>query len=319
MKKLICLCFVMFIFVSLSTIVKAHPGRTDANGCHVCRTNCEKWGLKNGEYHCHNGGKSSGNSSSTQKKATHAPAQHKPAVPAQPKIDYQAAGTKDGYTFKMQNPNKDMQDANFAYSVAAYKEAYQMAYEKAERELQEKTIFAAKKHGAEDAKKLENYKLTSLPDGVITNVYEEYYKKAFSDMGNSIKKSIKADANTSAYDMVFQNKEVQKPMVYNLKKYENVYSTEFAKQMNTYKRQKTDILQKAVQNGKADAKNGKAEDLQFLETYKNTHFYDEAKTIYVKNYEENKHNGGNILLGGITIFVIFLGIILCMRRKKRIG
>ncbi len=31
----------------------AHPGRTDSYGCHICRTNCHKWGLSYGEYHCH--------------------------------------------------------------------------------------------------------------------------------------------------------------------------------------------------------------------------------------------------------------------------
>ncbi|MGQ5398157.1 MBL fold metallo-hydrolase [Cohnella sp. M.A.Huq-80] len=31
----------------------AHPGRTDAKGGHTCRTNCAKWGLKDGEYHYH--------------------------------------------------------------------------------------------------------------------------------------------------------------------------------------------------------------------------------------------------------------------------
>lgn len=31
----------------------AHPGRTDAYGCHTCRTNCSKWGLSQNEYHCH--------------------------------------------------------------------------------------------------------------------------------------------------------------------------------------------------------------------------------------------------------------------------
>ena len=36
-----------------STIVLAHPGRTDASGCHTCRTNCSSWGLSSGEYHCH--------------------------------------------------------------------------------------------------------------------------------------------------------------------------------------------------------------------------------------------------------------------------
>lgn len=34
-------------------VVFAHPGRTDSFGCHTCRTNCPKWGLSYGEYHCH--------------------------------------------------------------------------------------------------------------------------------------------------------------------------------------------------------------------------------------------------------------------------
>ena len=40
--------------VMLINIVFAHPGRTDRYGCHACRTNCPKWGLWRGEYHCHN-------------------------------------------------------------------------------------------------------------------------------------------------------------------------------------------------------------------------------------------------------------------------
>ena len=42
----------------------AHPGRTDANGGHTCRTNCEKWGLQYGEYHYHNKPASSGGTTS---------------------------------------------------------------------------------------------------------------------------------------------------------------------------------------------------------------------------------------------------------------
>lgn len=30
-----------------------HPGRTDWQGCHHCWTNCARWGLDYGEYHCH--------------------------------------------------------------------------------------------------------------------------------------------------------------------------------------------------------------------------------------------------------------------------
>ena len=33
--------------------VNAHPGNTDSFGCHTCRTNCPKWGLYYGQYHCH--------------------------------------------------------------------------------------------------------------------------------------------------------------------------------------------------------------------------------------------------------------------------
>ena len=31
----------------------AHPGRTAADGCHYCRTNCDKWGELAGDRHCH--------------------------------------------------------------------------------------------------------------------------------------------------------------------------------------------------------------------------------------------------------------------------
>lgn len=34
--------------------VSAHPGNTAADGCHYCRTNCDKWGVAWNERHCHN-------------------------------------------------------------------------------------------------------------------------------------------------------------------------------------------------------------------------------------------------------------------------
>ena len=42
----------MTIFIP-GSFVFAHPGNTDSSGCHTCRTNCPKWGLSTGEYHCH--------------------------------------------------------------------------------------------------------------------------------------------------------------------------------------------------------------------------------------------------------------------------
>lgn len=46
---------ILSIFLFLSPVISfAHSGRTDSSGCHTCRTNCAKWGLSTGEYHCHN-------------------------------------------------------------------------------------------------------------------------------------------------------------------------------------------------------------------------------------------------------------------------
>lgn len=45
-------------------VVDAHPGRTSADGCHYCRTNCDSWGVPWNERHCHGGGSSSSDSDS---------------------------------------------------------------------------------------------------------------------------------------------------------------------------------------------------------------------------------------------------------------
>lgn len=72
MKKFTCLLVLILFFTFLPVqLIEAHPGRTDANGGHTCRTNCEKWGLQYGEYHYNNGG---GGSSGGQVK--------KPPVPS---------------------------------------------------------------------------------------------------------------------------------------------------------------------------------------------------------------------------------------------
>ena len=66
MKLKIVGIFILCLLLITPNEVSAHPGRTDANGCHYCRTNCEQWGLSYGEYHCHNGSGSSTSSSSSQ-------------------------------------------------------------------------------------------------------------------------------------------------------------------------------------------------------------------------------------------------------------
>jgi endonuclease YncB( thermonuclease family) len=71
-KTLLSIMVTTLLLISALSPVSAQPGRTDANGGHTCRTNCEKWGLEYGEYHYHNGGSSS-NGSSTKKPAAAKP------------------------------------------------------------------------------------------------------------------------------------------------------------------------------------------------------------------------------------------------------
>lgn len=54
MKKIILSALLFTSIFLYANFAQAHPGRTDASGCHTCRTNCASWGLSTGEYHCHN-------------------------------------------------------------------------------------------------------------------------------------------------------------------------------------------------------------------------------------------------------------------------
>lgn len=58
MKKFIFLLIINMLFIPC---VYAHSGRTDANGCHTCNTNCEIWGYEYGTTHCHNSSSSTEN------------------------------------------------------------------------------------------------------------------------------------------------------------------------------------------------------------------------------------------------------------------
>ncbi len=51
--KIALLVIIALLGLTFSNITLAHPGRTDKYGCHTCRTNCSRWGLFYGEYHCH--------------------------------------------------------------------------------------------------------------------------------------------------------------------------------------------------------------------------------------------------------------------------
>ena len=46
------------LLVLLALDAAGHPGGTAADGCHYCRTNCDRWNVEADERHCHGGGSS---------------------------------------------------------------------------------------------------------------------------------------------------------------------------------------------------------------------------------------------------------------------
>lgn len=54
MKIIVTHILVVVMVLLFPVILNAHPGRTASDGCHYCRTNCDRWGEVWDERHCHN-------------------------------------------------------------------------------------------------------------------------------------------------------------------------------------------------------------------------------------------------------------------------
>lgn len=52
MKRFLTVILIL-TFLIIPGFALAHPGKLDSRGGHICRTNCEKWGYKYGEWHQH--------------------------------------------------------------------------------------------------------------------------------------------------------------------------------------------------------------------------------------------------------------------------
>ena len=62
------------LLVLLALDAAAHPGRTAADGCHYCRTNCDRWNVEADKRHCHGGGSSPTSTTQTQTQQQQQPA-----------------------------------------------------------------------------------------------------------------------------------------------------------------------------------------------------------------------------------------------------
>lgn len=286
--------------------IKAHPGRTDANGCHVCRTNCDKWGLSTGEYHCHNGGSSSttsnSNSSSSSNKASGSSAggststnniTQKPNTVTST-LDYASKGKTDGYKTKKSNPNMELEDAVYTYTNSAYKKAYEEAFKKAEIELKDISKRRGKENGKKDALNTEEYKLDKVPDGVIKTVYVETYKQAYDSVEKSEIDANDAKAKQNSFRKIFHEQTEKSVDFHGLKKYETAYKAAYEEYYKKYTKEKENYIQQSKEKGKQDGEKRKEKDYSFLEDIKDTAVYKQAVEAYDQSYDENYKEMGMI-------------------------
>ncbi|GIN69559.1 hypothetical protein J14TS2_00340 [Bacillus sp. J14TS2] len=161
---------------------EAHPGRTDANGGHTCRTNCEKWGLEYGEYHYHNGGSSDATTPNSNSGS--------PPTPSYTQADVEegkAAGKEQGYEdgYNRKEKASESNSGNEGYEQG-FTTGYDAGYLDGLKAIQEKD----KKEGAKQGKKdgqsdyRENGEQAVREDSAKSqewnSSYQEAYIKAFT-------------------------------------------------------------------------------------------------------------------------------------------
>jgi micrococcal nuclease len=107
MRKFLTIALSLVMLFGLVTPTFAHPGKLDKNGGHTCHTNCEKYGLKKGQYHYHKQQKPTTKPST--KPSTKPTTQKKialPAIKANFKHTVKVIRVVDGDTIEVQFSNK---------------------------------------------------------------------------------------------------------------------------------------------------------------------------------------------------------------------
>lgn len=221
------------------TACMAHPGNTNSAGCHTCRTNCAKWGLATGEYHCHNGGSSGssgGSSGGTGGVTGEDPAAAQQAEAARLQQEQEAAAraaaeaeakriaeaqakakAEEEARKKAEQEKKDREQGEkdgYAFKTshpndsqpelkdksAAYKEGYPIGFARADEELEEKSEELGKEDGAKAGIELEQEDwLTSIPKTVKTDTYKRAYQEEAEQSEMDYFARLKSEAIDKSY------------------------------------------------------------------------------------------------------------------------
>ncbi|WP_412728633.1 YHYH domain-containing protein [Cytobacillus kochii] len=212
MKKISCLLVFLFLVNYSLNVVYAHPGRTDSNGGHTCRTNCEKWGLKYGEYHFHNGGGTSGSSSNNTNTSNNVSSTNKPAYTQrdvdQGRSEGKEEGYVDGYNRNEQSSRADK--GNEGYKIG-YKDGYTAGYAEGLKKIKDEDIEAGREVGNMEGKEAavngeENETTNNDGQSVDWNIA---YKDAFNNAFKAEK--LKIESKDKGYENGYSLKELNYP------------------------------------------------------------------------------------------------------------
>lgn len=247
MRKLfITISIVLFIIPFLGNYASAHPGRTDSNGGHTCRTNCAKWGLQTGEYHYHNGGGSSSGSKSTTATS--------PSKPAYSQVDVDEGnslgktnGYEDGYSRNTSNSVTDTGNEGFKKGYAA---GYTAGYAEGLKKIKEEDIVAGTGAGEDDGKSaLRNGESYEAPIHNSKSAdWNDAYKAAFIKSYNAEK--VVQDAENSGHDLGYSLKELVVPKEYATD--EKIKQTFEAHYKNGYEKRINEENKKHIELGSKD-------------------------------------------------------------------
>lgn len=306
--------------LSLDTreVVRAHPGRTDASGCHTCYTNCTKWGLSYGEYHCHGGSSSSGSSVGSSSYSQDYYLQQQRIKEEQERLAQERAeaeknlGNQEGYDYKKANPDMDM--GSLSGKSESYIEGYKEGFSRAESELSENTKTLARNNASSDAKTLASPNL-EVPAGVITALYLSTYQEDFTYYENLFYEEIKENAKYSAMIDVYDkygrgdySKEV-------VEKARDLYAKTYDAYYNQYSLEVEQELEYVYELGLQEGRSFGDKDY-YDQQYSEYKIFNDLLDRYNRGYEDG-HSLAVKKSVVLTIIVLLgIGSFLWIRKKK---
>lgn len=287
MRNIVSVLFLIFFFV-VPSLVSAHPGRTDSNGGHTCRTNCtERWGLQYGEYHYHNGGSGGSGGSSSFKPSYN------------PKVERDKGynvGYKKGYELGYRKGYNETVD--YSYKTDEYKEGWEQGFDEgfdagiAQIELEEKQKEEKEKgnkDGLSDGEKAFNLGKTK-EEYIKTNFDSDFYKEGYVS-GFTVGWETSREKK-KYYDLGFELGYKQDNLVLDTNTKSKELLDEFEKGFNEGVKKRDNEVTETLQ------KQG-YEDGLALNTNKPSNT---TKQIYINAYTEGYEKGRNFMKKEVTSF-----------------